>query len=141
MTRSTKTIAQLREQMLRSHQGFRKRWEATQPKRELAVALARMRAAAGLTQAQVAERAGWDKAFVSRLESATGPVPDVATLSRYAAACDMVAGIVFAALSPKQMHVVEAVTLQPSVTDHPFEGLRDSDLAIGTSPLPGIAVR
>ena|SRR5438309_641235 len=44
-----------------------------------------LREAAGLSLADVAERAGMDKAFVSRLETGQGN-PTVDTLTRYAAA-------------------------------------------------------
>jgi DNA-binding XRE family transcriptional regulator len=44
------------------------------------------RAAAGLTQAQVAASMGTTKSAISRLEGFAGPSPSVSTLRRYAAA-------------------------------------------------------
>ncbi len=53
---------------------------------DLARELITARAAAGLTQEQVAASMGTTKSAVSRLEGFTGPSPSVATLRRYAAA-------------------------------------------------------
>lgn len=60
---------------------------ANRPKRELAMALRALRRRAGLTQQQVAERSGLTQSHISKLESATGPMPTTASLNRYARAC------------------------------------------------------
>ncbi len=66
---------------------LREAWERTRVARDLATALVQARTAAGLNQAQLARKAGWDKAFVSRLEDALSGTPDLATLARYLQAC------------------------------------------------------
>lgn len=62
-------------------------YEANRPKRDLAMALRALRRKAGLTQQQVAERSGLTQSHVSKLESATGPMPTTASLKKYARAC------------------------------------------------------
>jgi transcriptional regulator with XRE-family HTH domain len=118
--------------MLNDRPSFRARWEETKPKRDIAVSLARLRASAGLTQTKLAELTGWDKAFVSRLESAAGPVPDIATLSKYGEACGAAVGIVFATLEPTHLHVVGSVTLSSAGDYDPFEQLRDVEFTSAT---------
>lgn len=136
-----RSLDALRKELLDSRPGFRRAWESSEPKRAIATALVRLRNQAGRTQTEVAEAAGWDKAFVSRLESAAGPVPDTATLARYAAACDSVVGLVFAsvAVAADAAHVVEGVTLAAPAGMRPFEGLRDQDLPI--EPVPELTTR
>jgi transcriptional regulator with XRE-family HTH domain len=99
-------------------------------KRAISTALVRLRKQAGFTQVQLAERAGWDKAFVSRLEGAAGASPDTATLSRYARACGQAVGLVFASIEPHHAHVIDAVTLAAPAAARPFESLRGEDLAL-----------
>jgi len=123
-------VEDLRQQLLKSRPGFRKEWEETAPKRALAVALVRLRTEAGQSQTDVAKQAGWDKAFVSRLESAGGPLPDTLTLMRYAAACGRALGLVFADVAGDRVHVTDAVTLAAPAATHPFERLRGEDVAL-----------
>jgi transcriptional regulator with XRE-family HTH domain len=52
----------------------------------LSVDLRGLRKAAGLSLADVAERTGMDKAFLSKLENGRQPNPTLETLHRYAAA-------------------------------------------------------
>ena len=58
-------------------------------KRRIATALRRIRKAKGLTQVQVAERAGWGQPFVSKLEKLTGEAPEEKTIQRYVEACGL----------------------------------------------------
>jgi transcriptional regulator with XRE-family HTH domain len=120
----------LRKELLESRPSFRKEWEASSAKRSIALALVRLRTEAGRSQVDVAKQAGWDKAFVSRLEAASGPLPDTATLTRYAAACGRALGLVFAKITDEHAHVVDAVTLAAPVGAHPFERLRGEDLVL-----------
>jgi transcriptional regulator with XRE-family HTH domain len=99
-------------------------------RRAISTALVRLRKQAGFTQVQLAERAGWDKAFVSRLEGAAGASPDTATLSRYARACGQAVGLVFASIEPHHAHVIDAVTLAAPAAARPFESLRGEDFAL-----------
>jgi len=57
-------------------------------------------------------RAGWDKAYVSRLEAALTGLPDLATLSRYAEACGMTVELVFGDMSTKRKRVIETIALR-----------------------------
>jgi transcriptional regulator with XRE-family HTH domain len=129
------SLDDLHEQMLQSDPEFRRLWEASAAKRAIAIALVRMRKQAGRTQSEVAERAKWDKAFVSRLEGAGGAVPDTLTLMRYAAACDRAVGLVFAFVEADQAHVIDAVTLAAPSAAHPFERLRGDNLALQDEPI------
>lgn len=78
---------------------FREAYEANRPRRELALALRRMRKARGLTQADVAARTGMSQSHVSKLEAATGPMPELDTMRRYAEACGMAIRIDFQPLT------------------------------------------
>lgn len=53
----------------------------------LAMALARIRRVANLTQQAVAKAIGKDQAFVSRMESVTGPEPTADSIDAYVHAC------------------------------------------------------
>lgn len=75
------------ERRLQRRPGLRARFDAEAHKREITAMLRRMRRSAGLTQQQVAERAGWKQPFVAKLESFDGGVPDEATQARFAQAC------------------------------------------------------
>lgn len=66
---------------------FAERWRRKANQRAIAMSLIYIRQTAGLTQAQVAEHAGWKQAHVARLESAHGPEPGISTLRRFAEAC------------------------------------------------------
>ena len=83
-----------------SDPAFRAAWAALEAKRRIVTALLRMRALANLSQKELAERAGWNPAFVSRLESFPRAgerlyMPDLATLESYASACGCQIGLVF----------------------------------------------
>jgi len=125
------SLNDLREELLQTDPEFRQLWDASAAKRAIAIALVRMRKEIGRTQSEIAERAGWDKAFVSRLEGAGGPVPDTATLMRYAAACDHAMGVVFASVDKGHARITDAVTLAaPKVAAHSFERLRGDNLML-----------
>ena len=126
----TGSLTDLRDEQLRSDPEFRKLWNASAAKRAIAIALVRMRTEAKRTQSEIATRAGWDKAFVSRLEGAAGPIPDTATLARYAAACGHAVGVVFASVNKGHTRITDAVTLSAPAAAHPFEELKGDDLAI-----------
>lgn len=57
-------------------------------KRKIAVTLRSLRHAANLTQTEVAERSGLKQSHISKLESATGAMPTLETLLKYASACN-----------------------------------------------------
>lgn len=105
-------------------------WEEVRPALELILMLVRLRKSRGLSQSDVAERAGWDKSFVSRLERPAERMPDLTTVSRYLEACHARVGIVVASVdTPAQLHVEDAVALGGGeVSQNMFEGLRDRDI-------------
>lgn len=74
---------------------MRATWRQTAARRRLAEALVRIRSGAHLSQAEVARRMDRDRAFVSRMESATGSPPKQETIAAYARACGMELGLVF----------------------------------------------
>jgi transcriptional regulator with XRE-family HTH domain len=132
---SSENYADLKREFLETRPGFRKAWEESHPKRMIAMALVRLRKSMQLTQKDVADRAGWDKAFVSRLESASlrAGVPDTLTIQRYAEACGGVAGLVFATTDSNGVHILDAISL----TDRPgypraLEYLRDRNIGISS---------
>lgn len=108
---SREKFPQLHEALLEARPELKREWEASLPKRKMALALVRLRKHAGLTQAELAAKAGWDKGYVSRVESASGGVPDSATIMRYADACGGHAGVVFAIPDAGKLHIVDVVTL------------------------------
>ncbi|MEO3416155.1 helix-turn-helix transcriptional regulator [Roseovarius sp. CAU 1744] len=67
---------------------FARAIEDNKRKRKLAVALRSLRHAAHLTQVEVAERSGLKQSHISKLEAATGAMPTIETLLKYAAACN-----------------------------------------------------
>ena len=85
----------LHESLLREQPTLNLGWERSALKRSVASVLVKLRLAAKLTQGDVADRAGWDKAYVSRLEGAVGGVPDLVTLMRYAQVCDSEMSLLF----------------------------------------------
>jgi transcriptional regulator with XRE-family HTH domain len=123
------SLDDLRDELLQSDPEFRKLWDASAAKRAIAIALVRMRKHAGIKQSELAVRATWDKAFVSRLEGGMGPVPDTATLARYAAACEHAVGLVFASVGKGGTRITDAVTLSAPAGAHPFEELIGKGLA------------
>lgn len=124
------------KEVLGSFPQVRKLWDETEPRRRMSMMLIGLRKAASLSQKQVAERAGWDKAFVSRLESARGSIPDATTVARYAAVCGATAGIVVGQQSDSgYLHIIDAVTLRFEAGGNggssPFERLRDANVELG----------
>ena len=91
----------LRDELLAKDPELKKAWDALETKRRLVTSLLRLRRKANLTQRELAERAGWQPPFVSRLESFPRAgeqlfMPDMETLNRYAEACGSHLGLVFA---------------------------------------------
>jgi transcriptional regulator with XRE-family HTH domain len=114
----------------------RELWEKSEPKRQIALVLARVRKQAGRTQKDIADITGWDKAFVSRLESALGGLPDQQTIARYVEACNAKVGlVVYTSPEKGQLHVVEAMPFNVSGNargSKSFSELRDLDIELAT---------
>ena len=85
--RAIETYGDLRDRIVAERPDVREALARTKVKRALASALVGLRKSAGLTQSALAAKADWDKAFVSRLESATGGLPELDTLARYVSIC------------------------------------------------------
>ena len=77
------TTAELKTKMMKDP-AFRKEYDGLEEEFALAGALIRARAAAKMTQQEVAEKMGTDQAVVARLEG--GKRPSLETLRRYAKA-------------------------------------------------------
>ncbi len=75
---------ELKQELLRDAE-FRKTYEELEPEFQTARALIALRAAKGLTQGQIAAKAGIKRPMLSRLEGAKD-VPTLPTLARLAAA-------------------------------------------------------
>lgn len=128
-----KSYASVRERIFQEVPQARELWDAAAAKRRISAMLARIRKEAGLTQKDVAERAGWDKGFVSRLEGAAGGVPDAETVARFAQACEATVGLVVGRQEgPGHFHVIDAMTMPAGGEEGagPLERLRDSDIAL-----------
>jgi transcriptional regulator with XRE-family HTH domain len=103
----------LLEEIAASDPEFQKTLTGDSPRMNLSHALYKMRRNTGLTQSEVAQSMGKDQGFVSRMESATGPFPDSASLVAFASACHYVTGNIFIAEDPDQDDVL-AVALGDS---------------------------
>ena len=124
----------VQQRILRSSPAIRDLWAQSAPKRVVATALARVRKQAGKSQKDIADITGWDKAFVSRLESALGPQPTTQTITRFVEACNAKVGLVVYTSEKGQVHVLEAMPLnQTSSTtaSRSFSDLRNLDIAVG----------
>jgi transcriptional regulator with XRE-family HTH domain len=131
-----KPFAEVQEEIFRKFPRTKELWAETEPRRRVSLMLTRVRKEKGLSQKEIAGRAGWDKAFVSRLESGLNGFPDSDTVARYAAACGLTAGFVIGERSgAEHMRVRDAVTLgtesgQPQPNS--FERLRNRRVKLNT---------
>jgi len=87
-------LADIRQQIEDENPAVRQELCKTAEKREIAGLLVRLRKHAKITQAELADRANWDKSFVSQLEGAYGDMPDTRTIARYATACGVTVRLV-----------------------------------------------
>lgn len=87
-------------------------WDKTARRRAISSLLLKARYRAGLSQAQLAAHAGWDKSYVSRLEGHVDSFPDIETISRYMTACNATVGLMVVEVVDK-MHteIVDAIPL------------------------------
>jgi len=84
MTKLARPWKELKQELLRSAE-FRKAYEELEPEFQAARSLIALRAARGLTQGQIAARAGIKRPMLSRLEGAKD-LPTLPTLAKLAAA-------------------------------------------------------
>jgi ribosome-binding protein aMBF1 (putative translation factor) len=106
---ATQTVDQLRDEILATRKDVRAARERSRMKRSISMALVGLRKSAGLTQSELAARVGWDKSYVSRLEGASGGLPDLETLRHYANACQVCARLEFGLGAGEDFRVVETV--------------------------------
>jgi transcriptional regulator with XRE-family HTH domain len=95
--------------------------------------LARIRKYAGLTHKDICSKTGWNKSFVSRLETASGAMPDSQTITRFADACGLRVGLlVYKPAEPRHVHIVDVVRLLTNDEKSPdnLEVLRNKDLLL-----------
>jgi transcriptional regulator with XRE-family HTH domain len=133
MRHETVPYAAVRDEVLAEVPGAAEAWTGHESGRDFGLLFARMRKQAGLLQKDVAERTGWDKAFVSRLESGQGAVPDVQTLARFAEACGATAGVVFGREAEGAIHIIDAMAMPGSRTNAGqvvFDQFRDRKLRL-----------
>ena len=117
---------ELRETMRQN----RRRWR-------LSSQLVAARRGKGLTQSEVAKRAGMDQAQVSRIESVTAAMPAESSIRRYLEACGLVPGYVWGERHEGHFHVVGAVALSEATdAEQDFDALIDQD-----TPLPSMATQ
>lgn len=106
-------FSDLHDSILRNNPQVRAAWDRAEQKRKLSMFLVNMRTSAGFTQRQLAEAVRWDKSFISRLEAASGPVPALETISKYAQACGFNIGLVTATREDEShLKVQNSVSLQ-----------------------------
>jgi transcriptional regulator with XRE-family HTH domain len=84
--------------------------------RAIALELSALRRESGLGVRELARAAGWDPAFVVRLEAGRGTIPTPASLLRFARACGAEVGYVFRARSGER-----SVAFGPDVLDTPAD--------------------
>lgn len=84
MNATTKTLRELKDEMLASPD-VRQAYEELAPEYEIAKAIVRARTAAGLSQAELAERMGTAQSYIARLESGR-VLPSTKTLLKVAEA-------------------------------------------------------
>lgn len=84
MSAKTKTLRELKDEMLASPD-VRQAYEDLAPEYEIARAIVRARSAAGLSQAELAERMGTAQSYIARLESGR-VLPSTKTLLKVAEA-------------------------------------------------------
>ncbi len=82
----SKTFDEFLAQKLATQPELAAAWDNTEQQRSVARMLVAARKQAGLTQKQLAEKAGWDQAQVSRMESASNTAT-IETMQRYLGAC------------------------------------------------------
>lgn len=97
----------LSERIREDNDDVARAWEKARPLVDTVTKLIRMRKKVGLSQVEIARRAGWNKSFVSRLESGRGGMPDPTTMLRYSKACGAHMGLVWALEGEADTVVIE----------------------------------
>ena len=95
---------------------------------EIALCLLAARKNRGLSQVELARRAGWKPQFVARLESLNGRLPNLSSIMRYGRACGTDVGLLFGRPSPNGLQVIRALTLESSSGRRLYEELSNQCL-------------
>ncbi|SLN33835.1 helix-turn-helix domain-containing protein [Oceanibacterium hippocampi] len=137
----SRPLAEIRDEMLATDPELRTAWNEQALKAQIVGCLVGLRRSANLSQKELAERAGWSPAYVSRLESIPveankQAVPTLATLLSYAAACGCELGLLFGTAEGGKLQVATAAGLGEN------EGFAEALAALeGGRPVKGKAVR
>jgi transcriptional regulator with XRE-family HTH domain len=115
--RGREEVGDPRWRLLYEQPGFPDRLARHRTSLAIALELTGMRRRAGLGMRELARAAGWDAAFVARLEAGRGTIPTLGTLLRYARACGAEVDLVF-----RQVEEEARVGLGDDVLDQAAEG-------------------
>jgi transcriptional regulator with XRE-family HTH domain len=97
-------------------------------KLEIALTLVAARTGVGLSQAELARRAGWKPQFACRLESVNGRLPNLTSILAYGRACHIAVGLLFSVYSENGLQVVRGLTLQSTEDRRVFELLTGREI-------------
>ena len=120
------------EEILENDSELNERVQRNSNRWQMAKQLLATRKEAGLSQTALAERTGMDQAQISRMESVSGPTPDLVSIHRYLSACGFLSGVVWGKADQRHLHVAGGVPLGPSAEEElVFESLigHDADLS------------
>lgn len=85
----------MENRLFKERPGLRESFEANRAKRNLSLAMRALRKEAGLTQLDIQKKSGLSQSHVSKIESATGPMPSPESIRKYADACEAKARVEF----------------------------------------------
>jgi transcriptional regulator with XRE-family HTH domain len=135
--RVTNSVSDFLKELREERPGLKEAWDETALARTVALTLVRMRHEAELTQGLLAKAANWDKSYVSRLESATCGVPDLATIARYARACKLTISLVAVRPGKKIPDIISALPLAESSASHDRGSEPSSEFAVAVPFMEG----
>jgi hypothetical protein len=95
---------------------------------EVALSLVAARTGVGISQAELARRAGWKPQFACRLESVNGRLPNLTSILAYGRACRIAVGLLFSVQRENGLQVVRGVTLQSADDRSVFELLTGREI-------------
>ena len=93
--KSGKGLKSMLDEIVGDDPQFAEEIKQRQPRIDLAMVLVGLRRGAEMTQKQVATIMGKDQSFISKMESASGPIPDAKSIAAYSRACNAGFGYIF----------------------------------------------
>lgn len=96
--KSNKDLKSMLDEIVGDDLQFAEEIKQRQSRIDLAMALVELRRGAEMTQKQVATIMGKDQSFISKMESASGPIPDAKSIAAFAHACNAGFGYIFVPL-------------------------------------------